>query len=117
MPPGREVKACRPDSHARPGTRRVDPTVTRATRTHDGRTNLTGGVSSMTVLEPCPDLTRLRESLCTFPSRNLREALPFVAFATRCVRDVPPGSAHSASCMVTDSRLRSAFEAAERWLS
>jgi hypothetical protein len=67
--------------------------------------------------DTCPGLAELRESLCRFPSRDLRGALPFAAFAARCVREVPPGSAHSASAEVTDPRLRDALGEAERWLS
>ena len=71
----------------------------------------------MTPLEHHPTLAGLRESLCHFPSGTFPEVLLFVTFAVRCVREAPPGFALSASGVVADPRLRSAFEAAERWLS
>ena len=76
-----------------------------------------GGVPPTPAPEPHPSLAGLREALCAFPSRDLREALLFATFATRCVRGVPPGLARSVSDEVADPRLCGALEAAERWLS
>ena len=64
-----------------------------------------------------PGLAGLRESLCTFPSRDFAEALRFAVYAARCVRGVPPGLERCVADAVADPRLRAAFAAAERWLS
>ena len=77
----------------------------------------TGGEPARTPPESHPGLAGLREALCAFPSRDLREALLFATFATRCVREVPPNLARSVSDVVADPRLRGAIEEAERWLS
>ena len=70
-----------------------------------------------TPVELHPGLAGLRESLCTFPSRDFAEALRFAVYAARCVRGVPPGLERCVADAVADPRLRAAFAAAERWLS
>ncbi len=58
----------------------------------------------------------LERELKNPPREALAEARVFVEFACRCLRETPVGGGKTAVDLLTDSRLRTAVEAAETWV-